>query len=91
MTPFEKFKETAALVNVWIREEQPKRERFGCKNCQYLHGTFESFDRFFTNGYCVCNCLPYWHTPIAQIDECPKKNNPNAGRLSSICRVNTEV
>ena len=76
MTPFDKFKETAALVNLWIREEQPKIERF---------------DRFFTNGYCICNCLPNWHTPIARIDECPKKNNPRAGKLSSICKVNTDV
>lgn len=47
MTPFDKFKETAALVNLWTIEEKPKIERFGCRNCQYAHSTFESFDRFF--------------------------------------------
>lgn len=31
MTPFEKFKETAALVNVWIREEQPKKKGLAVK------------------------------------------------------------
>ena len=46
MTPFDKFKETAALVNLWIREEQPKIERFGCNNCHYSHANFQSFDRF---------------------------------------------
>lgn len=47
MTPFDKFKETAALVNLWITEEKPKIERFGCRNCQYAHSMHESFDRFF--------------------------------------------
>lgn len=41
MTPFDKFKETAALVNLWITEEKPKIERFGCRNCQYAHSTHE--------------------------------------------------
>lgn len=91
MTPFDKFKETAALVNLWIREEQPKIERFGCNNCHYSHANFQSFDRFFTNQYRTCDCLPHWNTPVARIDECPKKNNPRAGKLSSICKVNTEV
>lgn len=91
MTPFDKFKETAALVNLWITEEKAKIERFGCRNCQYAHSMHESFDRFFTNQYGACSCLPNWCTPIARIDECPKKNNPRAGKLSSICKVNTEV
>lgn len=91
MTPFDKFKETAALVNLWIAEEKPKIERFGCRNCSSAHSTHESFDRFCTNQYGICNCLPNWRTPIARIDECPKKNNPRAGKLSSICKVNTEV
>lgn len=44
MTPFDKFKETAALVNLWITEEKPKIERFGCRNCSSAHSTHESFD-----------------------------------------------
>ena len=89
MTPFEKFKEKAALVNHWIKEEKPKIQRFGCEKCKYVHYTHESFDRFYTYNYCVCCCLPNWLKPVARISECPKKNNPNAGKLISVCKVNS--
>lgn len=57
MTPFDKFKETAALVNLWITEEKPKIERFGCRNCQYAHSMHESFDRFLqTNTELAAVC-----------------------------------
>ena len=45
----------------------------------------------FNHSYRVCCCLPCWYTPIAKLDSCPKEDNPKAGKLSSICRVNTEV
>ena len=88
MTPFEEFKETAALVKHWIEIEKPKIKDFGCDGCKHNTYTFKSCCGYHTYSYSVCCCLPYWYKPIARISECPKKNNPDAGSLKSVCRVN---
>jgi len=91
MDALEKFKKHAQTVLLWIEDEKPRVQRFKCENCQYRRYHCDSNFGVFTHSYRVCCCLPCWYTPIAKLDSCPKENNPKAGKLSSICRVNTEV
>lgn len=91
MDALEKFKKHAQTVLLWIEDEKPRVQRFKCENCQYRRYHCDSNFGVFTHSYRVCCCLPYWYTPIAKLDSCPKEDNSKAGKLSSICRVNTEV
>lgn len=91
MTPFEKFKKHAETVLFWIEDEKPRVRRFGCENCNYRRYHCDSDFGVATQSYQVCCCLPCWYTPIAKLDSCPKEDYPNAGKLSSIIKVNQEV